>query len=53
MSALELAGRLLPLFVEWIGVALRGGKDPEVELRAMMSTAETQAREFERRKFGP
>lgn len=53
MTALEMAWRLLPLFLEWVEHAIAGGQDPEAELRAMMSTAEAQARELERRKFGP
>lgn len=51
-DAIAVAIELLPLFFKWVQVALEGGQDPRAELDAMMGTAEAQARELERAKFG-
>ena len=47
-----VVGRTVPLVVEWVRVAVSGGRDPEAELKAMLDTAEAQADELARAKFG-
>lgn len=52
LAAVRAIATLLPELVAWFASALRGGSDPESELRILMSSAEEAARATERAKFG-
>ena len=51
-AAVKLLAQLIPDIVTWAAAALRGGRDPEAELRALMLGAEEAARQAEHEKFG-